>query len=88
MFCYTLLYIHSRFAIILIGKRELVALLSLTSWCLRVCSLRLWYFLIILTIFEFIGISPRSCAGDGNMNVALCSRLYFDKFQSIVESRA
>ena len=32
MFCCTLLYVHSSFAIILIGKRELVALLSLSSW--------------------------------------------------------
>ena len=34
MFCFTLLYVHSSFAVILIGKRELVALLSLSSWCL------------------------------------------------------
>ena len=34
MFCCTLLYVHSSFAIILMGKRELVALLSLSSWCL------------------------------------------------------
>ena len=34
MFCCTLLYVHSGFAIILVGKRELVALLSLFSWCL------------------------------------------------------
>ena len=34
MFCYTLLYVHSSFAIILMGKIELVALLSLSSWCL------------------------------------------------------
>ena len=34
MFCCTLLYIPSSFAIILMGKRELVALLSLSSWCL------------------------------------------------------
>ena len=32
--CFTLLYVHSSFAIILMGKRELVALLSLSSWCL------------------------------------------------------
>ena len=29
-----LLYVHSSFAVILMGKRELVALLSLSSWCL------------------------------------------------------
>ena len=33
-FCCTLLYIHSSIAIILMGKRELVALLGLSSWCL------------------------------------------------------
>ena len=33
MFCCTLLYVHSSIAIILMGKRELVALLNL-SWCL------------------------------------------------------
>ena len=33
MFCCPLLYFHSSFAIILMGKRELVALLSLSSWC-------------------------------------------------------
>ena len=31
MFCCTLLYVHSSFAIILVGQRELVALLSLSS---------------------------------------------------------
>ena len=34
MFCCTLLYVHSSIAIILMGKRELVALLYLSSWCL------------------------------------------------------
>ena len=34
MFCCSLLYVHSSIAIVLIGKRELVALLSLSSWCL------------------------------------------------------
>ena len=34
MFCCTLLYVHSSIAIILMGKRELVASLSLSSWCL------------------------------------------------------
>ena len=34
MFCCTLLYVHSSIAIILMGKRELVALLTLSSWCL------------------------------------------------------
>ena len=34
MFCCALLYVNSSFAIILMGKRELFALLSLSSWCL------------------------------------------------------
>ena len=34
MFCYTFRYVHPSFAIILMGKRELVALLNLSSWCL------------------------------------------------------
>ena len=34
MFCCTLLYVHFSIAIILMGKRELVALLNLSSWCL------------------------------------------------------
>ena len=31
---FTLLYVHSSIAIILMGKRELMALLNLSSWCL------------------------------------------------------
>ena len=34
IFCCTLLYVHSSIAIILMGKRELIALLNLSSWCL------------------------------------------------------
>ena len=34
MFCCTLLYIYSSIAIILMGNRELIALLNLSSWCL------------------------------------------------------
>ena len=44
MFCCTLLYVHSSFAIILMGKRELVALLSLSSWCLVMV---VWLFLAV-----------------------------------------
>ena len=42
IFCYDLLYVHSSFAIILMGKRELVTLLSLSSWCLVIV---VWLFL-------------------------------------------
>ena len=34
MFCCTLLYVHSGIAISLMGKRELVALLNVSSCCL------------------------------------------------------
>ena len=34
MFCCTLLYVNSTIAIILMGKRELIALLNLSSWYL------------------------------------------------------
>ena len=43
MFCCTLLYLHSSIAIILMGKRELVALLK-SSWCLVVVE---WLFLAV-----------------------------------------
>ena len=42
MFCCALLYVQSSFAIILMGKRELVALLSLPPWCLVIV---VWLFL-------------------------------------------
>ena len=44
MFCCALLYVPSSFAIILIGKRELVALLSLYSWGLVIV---VWHFLAV-----------------------------------------
>ena len=43
-FCCLLLYVHSSIAIILIGKRELVALLNLSSWCLVMVE---WLFLAV-----------------------------------------
>ena len=44
MFFCTLLYVHSSIAIILMGKRELVALLNLSSWCLVMVE---WLFLTV-----------------------------------------
>ena len=44
MFCCTFLYVLSSFAIILMGKRELVALLRLSSWCLVIV---VWLFLAV-----------------------------------------
>ena len=44
MFCCTLLYVYSSIAIILMGKRELVALLNLSPWCLVMVE---WLFLTV-----------------------------------------
>ena len=44
MYCCTLLYVHSSIAIILMGKRELIALLNLSSWCLVMVE---WLFLAV-----------------------------------------
>ena len=44
LFCCTLVYVHSSIAIILMGKRELVALLNLSSWCLVMVE---WLFLAV-----------------------------------------
>ena len=44
MFCCTLLCVRSSIAVILMGKRELVALLNLSSWCLVVVG---WLFLVL-----------------------------------------
>ena len=41
MFYRALLCVHSSFAIILMGQRELVVLLSLSSWCLVIVVLLL-----------------------------------------------
>ena len=45
VFCCTLLYVHSSIAIILMGKRELVAFLDFSSWCLVMVG---WFFLAVL----------------------------------------
>ena len=44
MFCCTLFYVHSSIAIILMGNRELVALLNLSSSCLVMVG---WLFLAV-----------------------------------------
>ena len=75
MFCCTLFYVDSSIAIIFLGKRELVALLNLSSWCLVMVEWLflvvpwgcLWfvigYFLILLTIF--VKGSIDHCSHDG-----------------------
>ena len=54
MFCCTLLYVHSSIAIILMGKRELVALLNLSSWCL-VNVVRL-FLVVQLVCLQFVSV--------------------------------
>ena len=44
VFSYTLRYVHSSIAIILLRRRELVALLNLSSWCLVMVE---WLFLAV-----------------------------------------
>ena len=62
MFCCTILYVTSSIAIILMGKRELVALLNLSSWCLVIVERPMGLFVVCdcgiscshsLTIFFF-----------------------------------
>ena len=52
LFCCMLLYFNSSLAIILMRKRELVALLSLSSWCLVIV---VWLFLVVpLVCLQFV----------------------------------
>ena len=61
LFCYAFLYVLSSFAMIFTMKRKLIVLLKLSdggrgssSRCRGVvCSVWLWYFLIILTYFQY-----------------------------------
>ena len=46
MFCCALLFVLSSFAIILMGKRELAALLCVSSWCIVV--------VIVLVLFIMV----------------------------------
>ena len=68
MFCCTLLYGHTSIAIILMGKRELVALLNLSSWCLVMVE---WLFLgvpwgcLLFVIVVFMRGSRNFCQGGG-----------------------
>ena len=86
IFCCTLLCVRSSIAIILMGKRELVALLNLSSWCLVMVE-RLFIavpqgclqfvivvFLIILTYYFLLG--------SGGIFV---TKFYVTEIQSFVE---
>ena len=57
LFCCSLLYVHSSFAIILMGERELVALLSLCSWCLMI-AVRLFLVVPWVCLQFVIVVSP------------------------------
>ena len=64
--CCTLLYVHSSFAIILMRKRDLAALLSLSSCCLVIV---VWLFLAVslvclqFVLFVcFVALRPKSTA--------------------------
>ena len=48
MFCCTLLYVPLSVAIILMGKRELIALLSMSSWCLVAV---VWLFIVVPRVY-------------------------------------
>ena len=52
IFCCALLYVRSSFAIILMGKRELVALLSLSSCCLVIAVLL--FLAVSLVCLQFV----------------------------------
>ena len=57
MFCCMLLYVHSSFPIILMEKRELVALLGLSSWCRCDCCVALPHGAMGLSAVCICGIS-------------------------------
>ena len=55
-FCCTLLYVHSNIAIILMGKKELVTLLYLSSWCIMMVE-RL-FLMVPLGCLRFVIVVP------------------------------
>ena len=67
MFCCALLYVHSSFAIISMGKRELAALLCLSSWCL------------VIVVWPFLAM-PRVCLQSVNMAFPNHTHLLFSIF--------
>ena len=62
MFCCTLLFVHSSIAVIFMGKRELIALLNLSSWCLVMVELLflavpwgcLWFLIVVFPYHTLI----------------------------------
>ena len=90
MFCCTLLYVHSSSAIILMGKRELVDFLSLSSWCLVIA---VWLFLVVpwvclqFVIVVFLDHTHNFCFNVGLPNFAQKSTLNHIKYRSCVYER-
>ena len=84
MFCCKLLYVHSSTAIILMGKRELVDLLNLSSWCLVMVE---WLFLavpwgclqFVIVVFLIILIYY-FCIWQLHLNISCMDRSQFFKF--------
>ena len=72
MFCCKLLYVHSSIEIILMGKRELVALLNLSSWCLVMVE---WLLLTVPwdCLRFLIVVFPNHTHLLFFMNISLCS---------------
>ena len=85
MFCCTLLYVSSSIAIILMGKRELAALLNLSSWCLVMVeqlflSVRrgcLWFVIVVFPdhthLLFLVSSKPNKCMERGSCSCSFCS---------------
>ena len=96
MFCYTFLYVHSSIAIILMGKRELIALLNLSSWCLVMVE---WLFLavprgclqFVIVVFPdhthllfFKVLKLFACSNQLSMNFTMCINAKMPKIVDIL----
>ena len=77
MFFCTLLYVHSSIAIILMGKRELVALLNLSSWCLVMVERLflvvpwgcLWFVIVVIPDHTHLLFFMLSLSGNNQTNI-------------------
>ena len=86
MFCCTLLYVHSSIAIILMGKRELVALLNLSSWCLLIAQWLLltvpWDFLrFVIVVFP----DPSHLLFLADLNIRYTDIICMSCYQATIE---
>ena len=74
MFCFTLLYVHSSFAIILMGKRELVALLGLSSCCVALPRGAMGLSAIVIVVFP------------DHTHLLFCTAVHFKRVQNVYKS--